>query len=404
MTRTVPLKIPRPSWGPTFSPSQLVDMPVAGLPGWRSNGGPTRGHPARAFPNSLESPLPFPGGHVRLHIIGVLAQFAGSDYEVPGTLGASIQLLNQDQIVYRQELVNGRHYSDAGDLEPIDRVLGDGSSLKTLGSVILDEDRWRVDLLTIDLPPDREADSFKFKALSSPASFTVFDVFLEAEAPHGCPFHSGGGGVPLARIGAIVRSGNRVEFAKAVSQLEESIAATTDLDEARGQILTFLAVVSASMLEMGGGRELLRQQLESARELDRADRSAALREIALRRIETIAQPLFRQNSNPSDELVDRALAWVERNYAKPISDSSVARELGLSTSHFRFLFRQATGQPFHKYLIAIRLEKAKQMLLDPRSSVGSVARAVGFTALAHFSRAFTNRFSVSPNQMRRCAP
>jgi len=319
-------------------------------------------------------------------------------------LGAAVQLLSRGEIVYRLELVNGRHYSDAEDGEPIQRVLGDGSSLQTVGSVRLEEEDWRVDVLTIDLPTDLEADSFRFKSLSSPASFIVFDVILEAEEPHGCPFHSSGGGVPLARMGAIVRLGDRVEFAKAMAQLELGILSTSDLDEARGQVLTFQAVVAAAMLEMGGARELVREQLALARELDQVGTTEEIAQIARRRIAVIAEPLFHEASSHSDQLVDRALAWVERNYAKPISDATVARYLGLSTSHFRFLFKQATGQPFHKYLIAVRLEKARQMLLDPRSSVSSVAKAVGFSALSHFSRAFTSRFSVSPTQIRRGTP
>ena len=400
---TVNLAFHRPAAGPAFS-SEQADLPLSGQAAWRSNGGPTRGHPARSFPNTLESELPLRSGLQRLQLVGVLAQFAGPGHEVPGTLGASVQLLDGNEVVYRTELVNGRHYSDASSLEPIHRVLNDGTSIETVGVARMDESDWRVDVLTLVLPAGLEADSFKFKSLSSPASFTLFDVLLEADAPHGCPFHSGGGGIPLSRIGAIVRLGDRVQFGKAVAQLEDSVNGTADLDEARGQVLTFLAVVSAAVLETGGGRELLRVQLESARELDRAESSGEIIEIAHRRIETIAEPLYRQSSSHSDQLVDRALGLVERYYAKPLTDAGVAQQLGLSTSHFRFLFKQATGQPFHKYLIAVRLEKARNMLQDPRATVGSVAKAVGFAALSHFSRAFASRFSVSPTQIKRGLP
>jgi AraC family transcriptional regulator len=95
------------------------------------------------------------------------------------------------------------------------------------------------------------------------------------------------------------------------------------------------------------------------------------------------------------------LALVERNFARQLTDASIAQQLGLSTSHFRYLFRQATGQPFHKYLIALRLEKARQMLIEEDSAVGAVARAVGFTGLAHFTRAFVLRFNATPSTVRR---
>ena len=68
--------------------------------------------------------------------------------------------------------------------------------------------------------------------------------------------------------------------------------------------------------------------------------------------------------------MDRALTLVDRNFAKDLTDAAVAQQLGLSTSHFRFLFKQATGQPFHKYLVSLRLEKARRMLVEQGLPVG----------------------------------
>jgi AraC-like DNA-binding protein len=99
--------------------------------------------------------------------------------------------------------------------------------------------------------------------------------------------------------------------------------------------------------------------------------------------------------------MDRALAYVDRHYAKELTDAVVADQIGLSTSHFRFLFRQSTGQPFHRYLVNLRLEKAKQLLTDRGTSVGDAAKAVGFSGLAHFSRAFQARFHISPTAAKR---
>jgi two-component system response regulator YesN len=120
------------------------------------------------------------------------------------------------------------------------------------------------------------------------------------------------------------------------------------------------------------------------------------------RIASLAPNLSGVNNAYTDRLMDRALSYIDRNFAKPISDAVIAEHVGLSTSHFRFLFKQATGQPFHKYLIAARLERAHQMLLTlDATSVGAVAKAVGFVGLSHFSRAFTQRFSVSPANVRK---
>ena len=144
-----------------------------------------------------------------------------------------------------------------------------------------------------------------------------------------------------------------------------------------------------------------REQLEAAREFDRISGHQELATAARERAEEISAGCFRDHQSPSSYLVDKALALVERNYARDLNDATVAGQLGLSTSHFRYLFKEATGQPFHKYLVALRLEKARQLLVKGDLSVSEVARAVGFAGLSHFSRAFTQRFSVSPTHLRR---
>jgi AraC-like DNA-binding protein len=160
-------------------------------------------------------------------------------------------------------------------------------------------------------------------------------------------------------------------------------------------------MVTAATLEMGGSRSMHREQLEAAREFDQIKTHEELALSARTRAEQISAGSFRDHQSPSSYLVDKALALVERNYARDLNDAMVAAQLGLSTSHFRFLFKEATGQPFHKYLVSLRLEKARQLLVQGDLTVSEVARAVGFAGLSHFSRAFAQRFSVSPTHLRR---
>lgn len=395
----------RPEHGPRLNVPEYEGMPFSkGVP-WQSNGGVQRGHPARSLPFTLDVPLTNVGSLVRVHLVGVFALFADPASETVGTLGGSLQLVDErGDLLFRQDLLNGTHYSDAKDSRVLDRVNGDGTSLKSIGSVQIDGAAARVDLLSVDIPETNAATvSVRFKDLGSPASFLLADVIFEAEPSPACPFHSRSGGVPLAEVASIVRLGDRLKFGRALDQLEAAILNAEDLDEARGQALTFLAMVTAGTLEMGGSRSMHRLQLQAARELDRLGATVDIARAARRYIEEISSTLFKDLQSPSSYLVDRALALVERNYAKDLSDVAVANQLGLSTSHFRYLFKEATGQPFHKYLVSLRLEKARHLLVEENMPISAVAKAVGFTGLSHFSRAFAQRFSVSPTQIRRGA-
>jgi len=220
-------------------------------------------------------------------------------------------------------------------------------------------------------------------------------------AQGGCPFHAHAGGIALGEIGGIVRCGNRVRMKEALDQLQQSIERTADLDEARGAALMFIAMVTAATMEMGGSRDMHRVQLEAARSIDKTDDKIEVGKIARKIVENVLAPVFDPAMTPSKILMDRALAYIEANLHRQLDDDRVANEVGLSTSHFRHLFRQATGQPFRKYLMALRLERARQMLVEGDLPVSEVAIEVGFTGLAHFTRAFVQRFSAPPSSMRR---
>ncbi len=395
----------RPRDGIVWHPATPVrDLPVTGQHAWQSNGGTLRGHPARSLPFSTDIRVPDHEGRLdRIHLVGVFSLFGGAADEAYGTVGATAQLFGDRDILFRQDLVNGRHYGDALDGTAVCRVIGDGSSLETIGTCQIQGQTARVDVLTLDVNITGRARHLQVKDLGSPASFVIFDVLFEFEQGATCPFKGKSGGVSLADLGAAIRIGDRLKFARAVDQLDSALDDADDLDEVRGQALTFLAVVSAGVLELGGSREIHRLQLHAARELDRLTTRDEIKDAIRELVLQVTDGLFTHTDGPTDKLVDRALAIVERHFAKDLTDAMVAAQLGLSTSHFRYLFRQATGYPFHKYVVALRLEKARQMLIEQELPVSQVATAVGFTGLSHFSRAFTQRFQASPSHIRRAA-
>ena len=79
----------------------------------------------------------------------------------------------------------------------------------------------------------------------------------------------------------------------------------------------------------------------------------------------------------------------------------VARECHLSMSHFSRQFRRTTGLPPHKWLLARRVEVAKEKMGDRRLSLSDVAAACGFADHSHLTRVFTRKVGVSPSTWRR---
>lgn len=398
-TEIEPGTFKRPAHGVSWRSDQVA-LPLQGLPAWQSNGGLDRDHNDRLKPYWLEvTPPKIEGQLTRIHFVGVFGLYA--EGETDGTVGATISVGEDRQGRGKIHLTKGRHYHDSQELMAAHRLTGDGASIETVGECEIAGATHRVDLLTIDIPSGLKTGAVRLKDCGTPASFLIFDVFFELVPTGSCPFKSRSGGVALSEVAAVVRLGDRDTLRKALDQLEEALSRANDLDEAKGEALTFIAVVTAAMLEMGGSRAMHRVQLESARKLDRMSDVPDIMRETRTIVENIASSLNSTQVNPSAALVDRAITIVNRNFATNITDGSVARQLNVSTSHFRFLFREITGQPFHKYLIALRLEKAKKLLLEASMPISDIAHAVGFNGLAHFSRAFTQRYGMTPSNMRR---
>jgi AraC-like DNA-binding protein len=85
------------------------------------------------------------------------------------------------------------------------------------------------------------------------------------------------------------------------------------------------------------------------------------------------------------------------------SSEGLASVALLSPFHFTRVFRQLTGIPPACFLAALRLEKAKTLLLTTEASVTDICFDVGYTSLGTFVSRFTQMVGISPNGLRRAA-
>lgn len=97
----------------------------------------------------------------------------------------------------------------------------------------------------------------------------------------------------------------------------------------------------------------------------------------------------------------RVLALIEARLATGVSVEELAREAGLSPTHFAKAFKESMGRPPHQFILARRLERARQLLGAPGARVSEVALATGFADQAHLTRLFKREFGVTPGRIPR---
>jgi AraC family transcriptional regulator of arabinose operon len=101
-----------------------------------------------------------------------------------------------------------------------------------------------------------------------------------------------------------------------------------------------------------------------------------------------------------DWRICRTLAAIQKDIARPLRLTTLAKQVNLSPSRFSHLFRKDTGQSPARYLHDLRLDCALMLLYDSTMSIKEVMAAVGFNDPSHFTRDFSERHSVSPTEFR----
>jgi AraC family transcriptional regulator len=97
----------------------------------------------------------------------------------------------------------------------------------------------------------------------------------------------------------------------------------------------------------------------------------------------------------------RVAAYIEEHVADDIPLATLAELARLSPYHFSRSFKHSFGMPPHRYHASRRIERAKQLLADPKRSVTAIALEIGFSETSTFTAAFHRLTGQTPSRYRR---
>uniref|UniRef100_UPI0035199E5B helix-turn-helix domain-containing protein n=1 Tax=Cognatishimia sp. TaxID=2211648 RepID=UPI0035199E5B len=96
----------------------------------------------------------------------------------------------------------------------------------------------------------------------------------------------------------------------------------------------------------------------------------------------------------------KAIAIMKEGLEEPVSPTIIAEELGISTRQLERLFGKFLNTSPKKYYMELRLDKARNLLVQTDQSITDVALACGFDNSGHFSRAYRTAFGHAPSQQK----
>ena len=148
--------------------------------------------------------------------------------------------------------------------------------------------------------------------------------------------------------------------------------------------------------------ETLRTAFFETRVLTKARYGAVLRLLSsfAQHLSLLSNELMIKQSSAEPPAVAKARAFIAEKLGEELSLEQVAHAANTSPFYFCKIFKGATGLTFTDYVARARIEKTKQLLLNPHTRISEAAYAAGFQSLSQFNRVFRRVAGESPTAYR----
>ncbi len=173
------------------------------------------------------------------------------------------------------------------------------------------------------------------------------------------------------------------------------------LDAVKARAVELCALLSRVAIEGGAPTDdilrLNNQFLKRLPSLDSLDNLCyRLQEMVVR----FSQSMFPVHPAKNREWATRAVEYIARHYASPLTLEDAARAAHLNPAYFSTLFKQTMGSSFKEYLNMVRVEEAKRLLARGTDPIVDIAAAVGFESQSYFAKVFKRCTGLTPKEYR----
>ncbi len=114
----------------------------------------------------------------------------------------------------------------------------------------------------------------------------------------------------------------------------------------------------------------------------------------------LSNQLAVQEEHSESPQISKARTFIHEHQDEDLSLEEVAKAVNMSAFYFCKMFKKATGMTFTDYLARVRVEKVKNLLLNPHKRISEAAFEAGFQSLSQFNRVFRRVAGESPTTYR----
>ncbi|QGQ94380.1 response regulator [Paenibacillus psychroresistens] len=107
-------------------------------------------------------------------------------------------------------------------------------------------------------------------------------------------------------------------------------------------------------------------------------------------------------SSRNNSIVEKAKQYIDQNYAqKGLTLHEVAHKNHVSPNYLSYLFKKITGLNLWEYVIRLRMEESKRLILSTDLRRYEISEKVGYESPEHFSKIFKKYYGISPSEVKK---
>jgi AraC-like DNA-binding protein/ligand-binding sensor protein len=117
-------------------------------------------------------------------------------------------------------------------------------------------------------------------------------------------------------------------------------------------------------------------------------------------LSTLSNELMVKEAAGDSPAIKRVRTYISERHTEQLTLGEVAKSVNMSAFYFCKMFKKATGMTFTDYLARVRVEKVKNLMLNPHKRISEAAYEVGFQSLSQFNRVFRRITGEAPSAYR----
>lgn len=120
-----------------------------------------------------------------------------------------------------------------------------------------------------------------------------------------------------------------------------------------------------------------------------------------RKISNLLHEILLTMKKDESDKISMVCDYIAENYNEDLSTDKLSKISCFSRCYFSTMFKKHTGTSLHDYLTCYRLDRAKEMLINDKLPISTIAEKTGFNDTGTFIRAFKKKESITPLQYRK---